>query len=188
MTNRDPSQNGNDANALPFPSPRQGWDEDPIATYYLRALNREIRTLKSDYDLACSCHTYVKMAVLTLRSYLQEWEGLMGEIMGCSDSETEGELASSEGVGYERPKKLDKYREGLELLDTPDQDIPPDKQHSVPSTFWAARTYRTYSLLHLSLAETMLHLMSPGSRVARVVVEWLLVGVLSVLPSPSGPY
>lgn len=30
----------------------------------------------------------------------------------------------------------------------------------------------------------MLHLMSSGLKVARVVVEWLLVGVLSVLPVP----
>lgn len=118
MTNPDPFHNGNDTNALPFPSPRQGWDEDPIATYYLRALNREIRALKSDYDLACSCHTYIKMAVLSLRSYLQEWEGLMGEIMGCSDSETERELVGSEGVGHEKLKELDEYREVLELMDT----------------------------------------------------------------------
>lgn len=118
MTNPDPFQNGNDTNALPSPSPRQGWDADPIATYYLRALNREIRALKSDFDLVCSCHTYIKMAVLTLRSYLQEWERLMGEIIGSSDLDTEGELVSSEGVGYEGLNELDKFREVLELMDT----------------------------------------------------------------------
>lgn len=113
----DPFQSDNDTNSPPFPSPRQGWEEDPIATYYLRALNREIRALKSDYDLACSCHTYIKMAVLSLRLYLHEWEGLMGEVMGCSDSETEGKLVGSEGVGYEGLKGLDGYREVLELMD-----------------------------------------------------------------------
>ncbi|EAA32455.1 hypothetical protein GE21DRAFT_7501 [Neurospora crassa] len=119
MTNPDPFQNGNDTNALPFLSPRQGWDEDPIATCYLRALNQEIRARKSDYDLACSSHTYIKMAVLSLRSYLQEWEELMGEIIGFSNSETERELVSSEGVDYERLKELDEYREVLKLMDTP---------------------------------------------------------------------
>lgn len=42
----------------------------------------------------------------------------MGEIIGSSDLDTEGELVSSEGVGYEGLNELDKFREVLELMDT----------------------------------------------------------------------
>ncbi|KAK1774752.1 hypothetical protein QBC45DRAFT_396801 [Copromyces sp. CBS 386.78] len=111
MTDLFANDDDNDINnRLPFPSPRHGWDEeDPIATYYLRALNREIRALKSDYDLACCCRTYIKMAVLSLRLYLPVWEALLKDVLG--DSDTEGE---EEGVYV---YGLDGYREVLELMD-----------------------------------------------------------------------
>ncbi|KAK3403417.1 hypothetical protein B0T20DRAFT_466214 [Sordaria brevicollis] len=175
---------------LLFPShpPRWGQDddsEDPIATYYLRTLNREIRALKSDYDLACCCHTYIKLSVLSLRLYLPVWEALLGEVLGEDSfgSGSEGEGKGEEEGGTEREEKerdlnrLDAYREVLEMMDMPEQDIPPHREILLPSNFWTARTYRSYALLHLALAETMLHLMSPGWRVGRVVVEWGVVGL-----------
>lgn len=114
MTDPFQSDSDNDeTNPLPFPFPRHGWDEeDPIATYYLRTLNREIRALKGDYDLACCCHTYIKMAVLSLRLYLPVWEGLLKEVLG--DSDTEGEAESERVGGFDG---LDAYRGVLEMMD-----------------------------------------------------------------------
>lgn len=116
----DPFQNDNDSEnetihlLFPVHSPHPGRDEeDPIATYYLRALNREIRALKSDYDLACCCYTYIKMAVLSLRLYLPAWEVLLKEVLGDSDTEGEGE---GDG-GEERVYGLDGYRAVLEMMD-----------------------------------------------------------------------
>lgn len=117
----DPFLDENDTtNPLPFPtSPRLGWDDnddqDPIAAYYLHTLNREIRALKSDYDLASCCHTYLKMAVLSLRLYIPVWEGLLGEVLeGESDfgSDTDSEVEGEEGV-----HGLDGYRQVLEMMD-----------------------------------------------------------------------
>lgn len=114
----DPFTDDNDTNnPLPFSTlARLRWDDDdqdPIATYYLRTLNREIRALKSDYDLACCCHTYIKLAVLSLRLYIPVWEALLKELLGDSGSDIDTEAEGEEGSINE----LDGYRQVLEMMD-----------------------------------------------------------------------